>query len=147
MDLVAYPAPLEARQITFTGDKKEGGIVTDGARLYFQSDGHPVEMSATGGTMQPLQASVFGMKILDISPDASQLLMFKPDLNDETWTRLYMDYSGPRWLATKARQPSGAWRKLVSGWAFARVCRFELGFCQRCKRREFQRNLECESPG
>ena len=76
--------PLETRQITFTGDKKDGGLVTDGARLYFQSDGHSVEMSATGGTMQPLQASVFGMKIWDISPDASQLLMFKPDLNDET---------------------------------------------------------------
>ena len=76
--------PLETRQITFTGDKKDGGMVTDGARLYFQSDGHPVQMSATGGTMQPLQASVFGMKIWDISPDASQLLTFKPDLNDET---------------------------------------------------------------
>src|SRR3984885_1736000 len=76
--------PLETRQITFTGEKKDGGMVTDGARLYFQSDGHPVQMSATGGTMQPLQASVFGMNIRNISPDASQLLMFKPDLNDET---------------------------------------------------------------
>jgi Tol biopolymer transport system component len=76
--------PLEARQITFTGDKKDGGMVTDGARLYFQSDGHPVEMSVTGGTMQPLRASVVGMRISDISPDASQLLMFKPDLNDES---------------------------------------------------------------
>jgi len=77
-------APLETRQLTFTGDKKDGRIVTDGARLYFQSDGHPVEMSVTGGVMQPLQASVSEMKILDISPDASQLLMFKPDLNDES---------------------------------------------------------------
>ena len=76
--------PLEMQQVTFTSDKKDGGMVTDGARLYFQSDGHPVEMSATGGTMEPLQASVSGMKILDISPDASQLMMFKPDLNDET---------------------------------------------------------------
>ena len=76
--------PLETRQITFTVDKKDGGMVTDGARLYFQSDGHPVEMSVTGGGMQPLQASVSEMNILDISPDASQLMMFKPDLNDET---------------------------------------------------------------
>ncbi|HEY4053408.1 MAG TPA: protein kinase [Terriglobales bacterium] len=76
--------PLEMQQITFTGDKKDGGLVTDGARLYFQSDGHPVQMSTTGGAMQPLQASVLGMKIWDISPDASQLLMFKPDLNDES---------------------------------------------------------------
>ena len=77
-------APLEMQQITFTGDKKDGGIVTDGARLYFQSDGHPVEMSVTGGAMQPLQASVSEMKILDISPDASQLTMFKQDLNDDS---------------------------------------------------------------
>jgi eukaryotic-like serine/threonine-protein kinase len=76
--------PLEMQQITFTGDKKDGGLVTDGVRLYFQSDGHPVEMSATGGTMQPLQASVSGMKIMDISPDASQLMMLKLYLNDES---------------------------------------------------------------
>ena len=77
-------APLEMQQITFTGDKKDGGMVTDGARLYFQSDGHPVEMSVAGGAMQPLQASVSGMKVSDISPDASQLLMSKADPNDET---------------------------------------------------------------
>ena len=76
--------PMEIQQITFTSDKKDGGMVSDGARLYFQSDGRPVEMSVTGGSMQPLQASLFGMKFLDISPDASQLLMLKPDLNDET---------------------------------------------------------------
>ena len=76
--------PLEMQQITFAGDKKDGGMVTDGARLYFQSDGRPVEMSVTGGSMQPLQASALGMRILDISPDASQLMMFKPDVNDET---------------------------------------------------------------
>ena len=76
--------PLEMQQITFTGDKKDGGMVTDGARLYFQSDGHPVEMSVSGAAIQPLQASVSGMKISDISPDASQLMMFKADVNDET---------------------------------------------------------------
>lgn len=76
--------PLEMQQITFTGDKKDGGMVTDGARLYFQSDGRPVEMSVSGGAMQPLPASVSEMKIWDISPDASQLLMFKPDVNDES---------------------------------------------------------------
>ena len=77
-------APLEMRQITFTGDKKDGGMVTDGARLFFQSDGHPVEMSVTGGAVQSLPATVTEMKILDISPDASQLLMYKADVNDET---------------------------------------------------------------
>ena len=76
--------PLQMQQITFTGDKKEGGMVTDGARLYFQSDGHPVEMSVTGGALQPMQTSISEMKIVDISPDASQLMMFKADVNDET---------------------------------------------------------------
>jgi serine/threonine protein kinase len=76
--------PLEIQQITFTGDKKDGNMVTDGPRLYFQSDGHPVEMSVAGGASKPLQASVSEMKIWDISPDASQLLMYKPDLSDET---------------------------------------------------------------
>jgi Tol biopolymer transport system component/DNA-binding winged helix-turn-helix (wHTH) protein len=76
--------PLEMQQITFTGDKKDGGMVTDGARLYFQSDGRPVEMSVAGGAMQPLPASVSEMKIWDVSPDVSQLMMSKPDVNDET---------------------------------------------------------------
>ena len=62
-------------------------------------------------------------------------------------TRLYMDHSGPRWLATKTGNPAGTWRKLVTGWAFARIRGFELCFCQRCEWREFQRNLECESRG
>ena len=106
------------QQITFTGDKKDGGMVTDGARLYFQSDGHPVEMSVTGGAMQPLQASVFGMEIWDISPDASQLLMFKPDLNDETgrgtlWTIPVLGGS-PRRLGNQLARgaswsPDGQW--------------------------------------
>lgn len=74
----------EMQQITFTGDKKDAGMVTDGARLYFQSDGRPVQMSVTGGAMQPLQSSVSEMKIWDISPDASQLMMYKRDVNDET---------------------------------------------------------------
>jgi eukaryotic-like serine/threonine-protein kinase len=76
--------PLKMQQITFTGDKKDGGMATDGARLYFQSDGHPVEMSITGGAIQPLQSSISGMRVSDISPDASELMMFKADVNDET---------------------------------------------------------------
>ncbi len=137
--------PLEMQQVTFTGDKKDGGMVTDGVRLYFQSDGHPVQMSAIGGAMQPLQASVFGMKIWDISPDASQLLMFKPDLNDETgrgtlWTIPVLGGS-PRRLGNHLA--SGAsWSPDGHSLVYADV---ELGFCQRCERREFQRNLECES--
>jgi len=55
--------------------------------------------------MQPLQASVSAMKILDISPDASQLMMLKQELNDETgrgsiWTIPVLGGS-PRRLGTQ----------------------------------------------
>jgi eukaryotic-like serine/threonine-protein kinase len=74
---------LTSRQITFSPGLKEGPLVTDGARLYFQSQGHPVEMSVNGGPEAPLRASISGMRMLDISPDASEMLALKPDLNDE----------------------------------------------------------------
>jgi dipeptidyl aminopeptidase/acylaminoacyl peptidase len=50
----------------------------------FRAMATPSRCPRPGVTMQPLQASVLGMKIWDISPDASQLLMFKADPNDET---------------------------------------------------------------
>jgi serine/threonine protein kinase len=82
------PAPvsgtLESQQITFTNETKDLPIVTDGSRLYFQSNGNTVEMSVKGGPVAPLRASLSGMRILDISPDASEFLAWKPDLNDET---------------------------------------------------------------
>jgi Tol biopolymer transport system component len=76
--------PLNSQQITFSTEPKDGPLVTDGSRLYFQSQGHPVEMSIKGGTTAPLRASVSGMRMLDISPDGSEMLALKPDLNDET---------------------------------------------------------------
>jgi serine/threonine protein kinase/Tol biopolymer transport system component len=76
--------PLESQQITFSNEIKNLPIVTDGSRLYFQSNGKTVEMSVKGGPVAPLRASLSGMKILDISPDASELLAWKPNLNDET---------------------------------------------------------------
>jgi eukaryotic-like serine/threonine-protein kinase len=76
--------PLDSQQITFSSEIKDQPIVTDGTRLYFQSQGRPVEMSVKGGPTAPMRASLAGMKIFDISPDASELLAWKPDLNDET---------------------------------------------------------------
>ena len=75
--------PLNSEQITFTPELKDGPIVTDGSRLYFQSQGHPVEMSTKGGAEAPLRASLSGMNVLDISPDATEMLAVKPDPNDE----------------------------------------------------------------
>ncbi len=36
-----------------------------------------------GGLIAPLRASASGMQMLDISPDASEMLALKLDLNDE----------------------------------------------------------------
>jgi len=76
--------PLNFEQLTFSPGLKDGPIVTDGTRLYFESQGQPVEMSVKGGTTAPLRASISGMQMLDISPDASKMLALKRDLNDET---------------------------------------------------------------
>lgn len=85
--VVNAPAPgsgaLNSEQVTFSPELKDGPIVTDGARLFFQSQGHPVEMSIKGGPTAPLRASLAGMNVLDISPDASEILALKPDPNDE----------------------------------------------------------------
>jgi Tol biopolymer transport system component len=75
---------LLSEQITFSSERKQGPIVTDGTRLYFQSEGQPVEMSVNGGTIAPLRASVSGMRLLDVSPDGSEMLALKPDLIDQT---------------------------------------------------------------
>jgi eukaryotic-like serine/threonine-protein kinase len=75
--------PLNSKQVTFSPDVKAGPILTDGTRLYFQSLGHPVEMSVEGGPAAPLRVSIPGMSMLDISPDATEMLAFKQDLNLE----------------------------------------------------------------
>jgi len=74
---------LSSTQITFSSELKDGPLVTDGTRLYFQSQGIPVEMSVKGGPIAPLRASASGMQMLDISPDASEMLALKLDLNNE----------------------------------------------------------------
>lgn len=74
---------MNFEQLTYSTDLKEGPIVTDGARLYFQNRGQPVEMSMRGGAAAPLRASISGMRMVDISPDASEMLAVKLDLNNE----------------------------------------------------------------
>jgi eukaryotic-like serine/threonine-protein kinase len=85
--IASAPAPvsglLHSKQLTFSGERKDGPLITDGTRLYFQSGGHPVEMSVNGGPTAPLRVSISGMRMLDISPDASEMLALKPDQNDE----------------------------------------------------------------
>ncbi|HTV55906.1 MAG TPA: protein kinase, partial [Terriglobia bacterium] len=74
---------LNSAQISFSSELKDPPLVTDGTRLYFQSQGIPVEMSVKGGPIAPLRAFTSGMQMLDISPDASEMLALKPDLNNE----------------------------------------------------------------
>ena len=76
--------PLNSEQITSSPELKDGPIVTDGSRLYFQSQGIPVEMSVKGGSTAAMRASLAGTRILDISPDGSEMLALKPDPDDET---------------------------------------------------------------
>jgi serine/threonine-protein kinase len=110
--------PLSSEQITFSSERKEGPIVTDGARVYFQIEGQPVEMSVHGGPAAPLRATVSGMRMLDISPDASEMLALKPDPNDETrrgslWSVPVLGGS-PRMLGNQTARsahwsPDGRW--------------------------------------
>lgn len=76
---------LDAQQITYSTERKDAPLVTDGTRLYFQGQHGAVEMSVTGGPIAPLRGSTTAMRMLDVSPDGSQLLAIKPSLGDESF--------------------------------------------------------------
>jgi serine/threonine protein kinase/WD40 repeat protein len=77
------PGPLDSKQITFSAEPKNGPLVTDGSRLYFESRGEPSEMAVSGGIIAPMRALEPGMVLLDISRDSSRVLAWKPDPNNE----------------------------------------------------------------
>lgn len=66
-------APLDSKQITFSAVTKDGPLLTDGSRLYFQGRGQPSEMAVTGGMVAPMPA-LEGMYLMDISRDGSKVL-------------------------------------------------------------------------
>ena len=76
-------AQLESTQLTFSAEPKEGPLFTDGARIYLNSRGVPAEMAASGGPVAPLHILGPGIFLLDILPDGSQALGWKPKLGDE----------------------------------------------------------------
>ena len=78
---VPVSAPLDSRQITFSAVPKQGPLLTDGSRLYFQRGDQPSEMSVGGGMVAPLTA-LRGMYLMDISHDGSKALAWKFDAND-----------------------------------------------------------------
>jgi serine/threonine protein kinase/dipeptidyl aminopeptidase/acylaminoacyl peptidase len=77
---------LDSQQITYSTQRKDPPLVTDGTRLYFQGQNGPVEMSVNGGPIAPLRGSTTGMRMLDVSPDGSQLLAIKLSLGDESFS-------------------------------------------------------------
>jgi serine/threonine protein kinase len=74
--------PLDSTQITFSAEPKEGPLFTDGSRLYFNSRGVPSEMAVSGGTIAAMHILEPGIKLLDISADASKALGLKPDMDN-----------------------------------------------------------------
>jgi serine/threonine protein kinase/Tol biopolymer transport system component len=75
--------PLDSQQLTFSSEPKEGPLFTDGARLYFTSGGGSSVMAVSGGTIAPLRNLQPGMRMLDLSPDGSQILALKIAANNE----------------------------------------------------------------
>jgi serine/threonine protein kinase len=96
--------PLDSTQITFSGDDKQGPLLTDGSRLYFQSRNIPSEMAVSGGMIAPIPGLSSGMYLVDTSPDGSKVLVWMADLNDET---------GRGWLLVGSSL-GGTWRKITS---------------------------------
>jgi serine/threonine protein kinase/dipeptidyl aminopeptidase/acylaminoacyl peptidase len=79
----AETGQLQSEQITFSTSVKSGPILTDGARLFFSSDGKPSQMSVIGGLIAPMQILAPGMRLLDVSPDGSHMLAILPKPGDE----------------------------------------------------------------
>ncbi len=75
--------PLDSQQITFVAEPKQGPLFRDGSRLHFTNGGVPSEMAVSGGTIAPMRALESGMRLMDISSDASEVLVQKPDPNND----------------------------------------------------------------
>jgi Tol biopolymer transport system component len=102
---------LESTQLTFSGEPKDGPLFTDGARIYLNSRGVPSEMAASGGPVVPLHVLGPGIFLVDILPDGSQALGWKPKLGDEIgggtlWTASMLG-GEPRKLTDQLAQHAG----------------------------------------
>ena len=76
--------PLESTQITFSSVAKEGPLFSDGGRLYFESHDVPSEMASTGGLIARIPHVEPGMRLMNISPDGTKVLLWQPAVGDET---------------------------------------------------------------
>lgn len=100
------PAPatgnLESKQISFSNEAKLGPLLTDGARLYFESRNVPSAMSVTGGMIAPIPGLTGGMYLVDVMADGSKVLVWAQDMNNEATGGWFLEGSSL----------GGAWRKI-----------------------------------
>jgi serine/threonine protein kinase/Tol biopolymer transport system component len=87
MLILLTPAPLtgtlNSTQISFSNETKLGPLLTDGARLYFESHNVPSAMSVSGGMIVPIPGMRNGMYLVDVSADGSKVLLWAQSLNNE----------------------------------------------------------------
>jgi hypothetical protein len=107
--VVLGPAPLtgnlESTQISFSNEAKLGPLLTDGARLYFESRNVPSAMSVSGGMIAPIPGLTGGMYLVDVIADGSKVLVWAQDMNNE---------AGGGWFLAGSSL-GGAWRKIGTG--------------------------------
>ena len=100
------PAPatgnLESTQISFSNEAKLGPLLTDGARLYFESRNVPSAMSVSGGMIAPIPGLTGGMYLVDVMADGSKVLVWAQNMNNEA--------AGGWFLAGSSL--GGTWRKI-----------------------------------
>jgi serine/threonine protein kinase/Tol biopolymer transport system component len=100
------PAPdtgnLESKQISFSNEAKLGPLLTDGARLYFESRNVPSAMSVTGGIIAPIPGLTGGMYLVDVMADGSKVLGWAQNINNE---------AGGGWFL-EGSSLGGAWKKI-----------------------------------
>ncbi len=100
------PAPasgnLESKQISFSNEAKLGPLLTDGARLYFESRNVPSAMSVTGGMIAPIPGLTAGMYLVDVMADGSKVLVWAQNMNNEAAGGWFLEGSSL----------GGAWRKI-----------------------------------
>jgi Tol biopolymer transport system component/predicted Ser/Thr protein kinase len=100
------PAPatgnLESTQISFSNEAKLGPLLTDGARLYFESRNVPSVMSVSGGMIAPIPGLTGGMYLVDVKADGSKVLVWAQNMNNEAAGGWFLEGSSL----------GGAWRKI-----------------------------------
>jgi eukaryotic-like serine/threonine-protein kinase len=85
----AVPQVLAVTQLTDDGEPKQGRLVTDGSRIYF-NEGQPgswriAQVSVTGGQTAPVSTRLVDPQIAALMPDNSALLALVGGFNDPVY--------------------------------------------------------------